>query len=148
MERLFKPLNYRFRFAGIIFLILGLATLIVYLTLDAVISIPAVAVVSSYIETDFFKIVSTNIVDELIFIFMIVGFTLIVFSRGKNEKIDQITKAKALFSALKINSILLIISVLFLYGQAFMWALVLNVFTINLIYILIIIHSENRKRDE
>lgn len=148
MERLFKPLNYRFRFAGIIFLILGLATLLLYFTLDAVITIPVVALVSSYIETDFFKLASTNIVDELIFIFTIVGFTLIVFSQGKNEKIDQITKAKALFSALKINSLLLIVSVLFLYGQAFMWALVLNVFTIYLIYIVIIFHSENRKRDE
>jgi hypothetical protein len=84
-----------------------------------------------------FKFIQNNILDELTGLGIIIGASLIAFSREKNEDefISQL-RYESLLWATYVNYAILIFSIIFFYGFAFYWIMVANMFTILLFFII------------
>lgn len=97
------------------------------------------ALISSYVSTTVFSVVKTNLSDEISLILTLTGGLFIVFSKEKDEN-NQIQKIKlrTLFWALLINQIILIFSTLFLYGTAFIAVVLINLISLNFIYLVLL----------
>jgi len=88
-------------------------------------------------EDVIFGITKNNIFDELIGLSLIVSMVFIAFSRQKNED-EFIAKIRleSLVWATYVNYAILLIAILFVYGMAFFWIMVFNMFTILLFFII------------
>jgi hypothetical protein len=84
----------------------------------------------------FCSITQTNAIDELIGILLIVSSFFIAFSKEKQED-EFISKMRleSLLWATYVNYVILIITILLVYGMSFFWVLVFNIFTILLFFI-------------
>ncbi|MBS1731440.1 MAG: hypothetical protein JSS67_11805 [Bacteroidetes bacterium] len=87
-------------------------------------------------ETRLFTVIQTNITATVVSIFFIIGGYFVGFSKEKNEDeyIAQ-TRLYALLWAVKVNYILLIISLLFIYGLSFLYVMLYNMFTVLVLFI-------------
>lgn len=129
-------LHYYFRVAGIILVIAGLTATFLYLFLQVRIETPVFAIASAYLEMKFFTVFTTNIAEEIILLSLLTGFFLIVFSREKNGSLpDERLRAKAFINAVFYNTIFLGLSVIFLYGQAFIAILAFNTISFFILYL-------------
>lgn len=132
-------LPYRFKWAG--WVLVGLATLMLgaYFLFDFRFRLPVFAVLSSFFETRFFVTFRTNFADELIMLCYLAGFFLLVFSRERNEsnELDR-KRARAMFMAIRYNMAFLAFSILFVYGTGFIGALLLNMYSPFITYLLVL----------
>lgn len=121
---------------GWLLVVAGLALMLVYFTLNFRISLPVFAIVSVYFDTKWFSGFQTNVADELIMLCLLAGLMMVAFSREKHESaaLDRI-RGQAMFRAALYNGLFLLVAVLFLYGQAFIAALLLNMCSSIVIYI-------------
>ena len=86
---------------------------------------------------EFFSVVETNFLDELIAGLLILGLGLISFSREKVE--DEFiakTRLESLVWATYLNYGVLLLSVLFVYEMAFFMVMIVNMFTILIFFII------------
>jgi hypothetical protein len=129
-------LPYCWKIVGIILSFAGTVLSVFYIWFDFRFRVPVIALYSSYLETKFFTTFQTNFSEELTLFLLISGFSLIIFSREKIETagLDEI-RLKAFARAILINSFVLLFSVLFIYGTGFMAILVLNIFSVNILYL-------------
>jgi hypothetical protein len=101
--------------------------------------IPGFVLVVPYDDLDFFSTGpnKNNLTDELISIIMIVSLALIAFSEEKEED-EWVSKIRleSLQWSVYANYILLILAILFVYGMHFFEALVYNMYTILILFIL------------
>jgi fatty acid desaturase len=98
---------------------------------------PVFAIFSSYLENKLFVTFTTNVTDDLILLLLVSGFTLIVFSREKNEvENSDNLRFLAVGKALIWNTLFLILSILFVFGSGFIVVLVVNLFSLPLLYLL------------
>ncbi|HAL64154.1 MAG TPA: hypothetical protein DCP10_01120 [Bacteroidales bacterium] len=127
----YKPIGY-------VLIIAGLIWLFVSQQAEIVIRLPVFALVSSFVSTKYFLIVQTNIADEITLITIIMGGIFAIFSREKheNERVDAI-RYNSMFLALLINQIILLFSVFFFYGSAFITIVLANLVLLSLIYLII-----------
>lgn len=127
----YKPIGY-------VLIIAGLIWLFVSQQAEIVIRLPVFALVSSFVSTKYFLIVQTNIADEIALITIIMGGVFAIFSREKheNERVDAI-RYNSMFLALLINQIILLFSVFFFYGSAFITIVLANLVSLSLIYLII-----------
>ena len=127
----YKPIGY-------VLIIAGLIWLFVSQQAEIVIRLPVFALVSSFVSTKYFLIVQTNIADEITLITIIMGGIFAIFSREKheNERADAI-RYNSMFLALLINQIILLFSVFFFYGSAFITIVLANLVSLSLIYLII-----------
>ncbi|MFK7785980.1 MAG: hypothetical protein AB8B56_12730 [Crocinitomicaceae bacterium] len=90
-----------------------------------------------FASTDYFKIIENNLFDEFNMMLIILGGLMAAFSREKDED-EYIAKIRldALLWAVYSNYIILMLTVLFVYGLPFFWVLVFNTFTTLLIFLL------------
>lgn len=88
-------------------------------------------------ETIFFTTYETNIFDELICVFLIIGGLLVAFSKQKKEDefISKI-RVESLIWATYCNYIILLLAILFVYETSFFWVMIFNMFTILLFFII------------
>lgn len=123
----------------------GILSSIFYISFDFRFKLPVFAVYSSFLETKFFSTFQTNFSEEFTLLLLITGFSLIVFSREKieSEALDSL-RLKAIMKALLFNNILLLFSVLFVYGSGFVAVLIGNVFSLPIIYLVIFYLSKNK----
>lgn len=87
-------------------------------------------------DADLFVTLSNNITNELIAVLSIVSLLFIAFSKQKNE--DELVNAirlKSLVMATYINYFILLFCVIFFYELAFLWVMLLNMFTILIFFI-------------
>lgn len=91
----------------------------------------------SSFSSGLFKIVRNNLLDELIGIFCIASALMVAFSKQRNEDefIAQI-RLESLVWATYVNYFILALAILFIYGFAFFWVMVINMFTILLFFII------------
>jgi hypothetical protein len=138
-------LPFRFKWIGAALVILGGSGLIWFLLFDFILVLPVFAVVSSIMETKVFAVVRTNIADELIMGLLLSGFFLMSFSREKTEyeNLDAV-RMKALLKAVWVNVALLLFSILFFFGKGFLVVLLLNLFSLFVLY-LVFFFFEKRK---
>ena len=98
---------------------------------------PVFAIYSAFVEKKIFTIFKTNVADELILILLISGLVLLVCTREKNEEqIHEIKRLKAFYRAFFLNSGLLLISTLFVYGSGFFSVLIFNLISFPVLYLL------------
>jgi len=138
-------LPYTWKYPGLVFILMGLVLSILYIWYDFRFTLPVFAVFSSFVETKMFATFNTNFADELIMLLFVIGFSLVALSRENNEsdKLDFI-RAKALVKALISNTLLLVLSVLFVYGSGFIAILVLNLFSFLFFYVCIFYYLKKK----
>lgn len=128
-------IHYRFKWLGLALLIAGCFFTFLY---DNGISIesPVLAIVSSFMRTRFFIVFQANITDELALLSYFTGLMLLCISKEKNEKPEYMAiRIKSLLYAAFLNAVFVVISILFIFGSAFIVALVLNLFSFLIFYL-------------
>ncbi len=99
---------------------------------------PVIAVISAYKETRLFSVFSTNFADETIMLAFLSGLALVAFSNEKEElTIYKNLRITALITTAQISTAILLFSILFIYGGAFMAIVVLNLFLPLVLYLII-----------
>lgn len=134
-------LPYKLRWQGWIILTIGVLLSVLYIVFDFRFMMPVFAVFSSFFETKYFATFKTNFADEATMIFLFAGLFLVAFTKEKNESgFDQNLnnlRGAALIKSIYINSIILLFSILFVYGQGFLFIMIFNLFSCLILYIII-----------
>lgn len=135
MKKLLLP--YPWKYAGILLTFCGSVMAILYFCLDFRFKMPVFAIFSAFLETKMFVTFQTNFADELILILLVTGISLVVFSKEKNEmEIPYNKRSDAMFKAILANNILLLLSILFVFGSGFIVVLVFNLISVSVLYLL------------
>ncbi|MDP2364932.1 MAG: hypothetical protein Q8M94_14330 [Ignavibacteria bacterium] len=96
------------------------------------------AIYSKYFETNYFKVIENHFSEEAAALLLLIGLFLISFTK---EKIENDTVAalryKSLILTFYINTSLVVLSFLFVYGFGFINILVINIFSPLILYILL-----------
>jgi hypothetical protein len=131
-------LAYRYKYTGYFLVFTGIIFLVLYYAIDLRFKMPVFAVVSSFVQTKFMTTFSTNFSDELIFLLLITGFGLLVFSKEKTEFESYKTlRYKALIRTIIADIFFMFFTVLFFYGAAFLMAVLINFILPFVIYLII-----------
>ena len=135
MNHLLLP--YKFKWVGTVLVCLGIVGLVFYIWFDFRLILPVLAVVSSFLETKTFIIIQTNVADELILVSFLAGFFFLIFSKEKSETVymDQL-RGRAFSKAVVANMVLLLFSILFVYGNGFLAIIMLNLFSVFIFYLI------------
>ena len=130
-------LPYKYKIPGYIMVSAGFILVILFFSVNFRFQIPVFAIVSSYMETRFLTTFKTNFADETILFLLLAGFILVVFSREKTEyEFIQSIRFKAAVKAALINSLLLVFSILFIYGSIFKAIVILCIFLPFILYLI------------
>jgi len=114
-------------------------------------NIKVFAVYSKYFETNYFKVIENHVSEELTALLILVGLFILSFTNEKieNDSVSAI-RYKSFIFTFYINTVLISLSFLFVYGFGFINILVINVFSPFIIYIILsryflskILKSEN-----
>jgi len=129
-------LPYRFKWIGTFLVLAGSVGLICYLWFNFILMLPVFAILSSFLEMKYFTIITTNVADELIMISLLTGFFFIAWSKEKTEteglsRIRSIALSKAVLS----NTVFLLFSILFIYGNGFVAVIFLNLISPFIFYL-------------
>lgn len=101
-------------------------------------NIKVFAVYSKYFETNYFKVIENHVSEELTALLLLVGLFFITFTKEKIENDFVIPlRYKSLILTFYINTALVVLSFLFVYGFGFINVLVINVFSPFIIYIIL-----------
>lgn len=129
-------LPFTWKYVGLFLTISGIVVAILYLGFDFRFTMPVFAVFSSFLETKMFVTFRTNFADELVLILLVAGLILIMFSKEKIESENlNLVRFKAMVKAIIANNILILCSILFVYGSGFVAILVLNLFSLSIFYL-------------
>jgi hypothetical protein len=131
-------LPFKYKITGLILVFIAALLTSLYFLFEIRIEMPVLALVSSYFETSFFTSFKTNVVEELIIILFLTGFSFMVFSKEKNEKPwVQNIRIKSMIYTIVVYLIWLIITTFFVYGSAYVTVLIVNIVLPFIIYLLI-----------
>lgn len=136
-----KLLNYRYKYLGIIFVVIGVFYGIFHFYYGikfAALDLPVFAVYSKYFDTKILTVITNNLTDELVTLSLLAGLTILIFSKEKNESESLIAiRHKSFFLALLINNLILLLAVLFLFGFGFYGMMMFNIIMFDVIYLFI-----------
>ncbi len=139
IEKFLLPRKYRF--VGYLFLLIGFVSGFVrfYLGIKPdYLTLPVFAIYSEFIETKTFQFITNNISEEITALFCITGLFLIAFSKNKYEyESTQLIRLRALVYSIYFNTILLILSTMFVYGFGFITVLIVNIVSQLALFVLI-----------
>lgn len=132
---------FKAKFLGLVFVFLSVPFAYLYFWggKPEIFNIKIFAVVTTYLETRYFVISQTNMLDELAAILFISGIALISFSKEKNEKAHfEPLRIKALVKAMYFTIAFWLLSFLFIYGMAIFivsfLVFIVFLFTYNLLF--------------
>jgi len=118
--------------------IIGLSTLIYeYEPSFLDFNVPAIFVDELFsVNKKTFRMVTNNILNEILGVLIIISSLLVAFSKEKSED-EYISKIRfeSLAWAVYFNYAILILTLLFIYDFAFLWVMVFNMFTVLLFFI-------------
>lgn len=118
--------------------IIGLSTLIYeYEPSFLDFNVPAIFVDELFsVNKKTFRMVTNNILNEILGVLIIISLLLVAFSKEKLED-EYISKIRfeSLAWAVYFNYAILILTFLFIYDFAFLWVMVFNMFTVLLFFI-------------
>jgi hypothetical protein len=126
--------------------ITGLVMAVLWFSIDFRFEVPVLAVVSTYMETSFFRVFKTNFADEAILLLLIAGLFLTAFSREKmeQEEFDQLRGLALKRTVISLTGILLF-TILFIYGSGFIAILVLNLVLPFVLYLAFFYYLKNKR---
>ena len=88
-------------------------------------------------ESKFFSFIETNITSTIIGVIFIIGAMMVGFSKEKREdEFIEKLRMSSLLWAVWVNYILLFLSLIFIYGTAFLTVMIYNMFTVLIIFII------------
>jgi apolipoprotein N-acyltransferase len=125
------------KYLGLIFILCGLISgyLYFYGGRPSFFNVKVFALVSSYLETRYFCIIKTNILDEIAAIFLVAGLTLLAFSKEKPEKREYMAvRFKSWVYSVYLSVILWILIFLLVYGYSIFLASPLVFILLLIIY--------------
>lgn len=112
-------LPFRFRLAGYTMILLSFGAAYLYFLggRPTLFEVPVFAIVTSYAETRWFVFAQTNSLDELAFVFSLLGLLAILFSKEKHE-VPEISflRIKAIVYAVYSTSFILILLYITVFG--------------------------------
>lgn len=144
MMKTIPLLPNRFRYVGVIFLVLGVMTGYLYFFggKPEFFVTRIFAFITSYLETRYWVIAQTNLLDEIAAVFTITGLTMLGYSKEKDEN-DEINalRFKALIYSTYFSIVIWVLFFLFVYGwpiflfssSVFLIFLVSNLLVFNLL---------------
>ena len=133
-----KLLPFKYKILGIIIVLIATVLTFLYFILDLRVELPVLAVVSSYIDTRFFTFFTTNVIEEVVLLLFLSGFSLLVFTKEKNEKYwVQNIRIKAWGNTIVIYVIWLTITTILIFGSAYVSVLIINIVLPFIIYIIV-----------
>jgi uncharacterized membrane protein len=138
--KLFLPNKFRiYGWIVILFgIILGVTRFYFGIKLE-LLNIKVFAVYSKYFETNYFKVIDNHVSEELTALLLLVGLFCISFTKEKIENdLVSVSRYKSLILTFYINSALVVLSFLFVYGFGFIIVLVINVFSPFILYIILL----------
>ena len=96
------------------------------------------AIYCRYFDTKYFSVIGNNISEEICGVFLLAGLFFITFAKEKKEN-DGIMyiRLRSFFLAIYANSILLLLSFFFVYGFGFLAIMVINLFSMFILFNLI-----------
>lgn len=125
----------------------GIAMTVMYFMFNFRFEIPVLAVVSSYMDTNFFTTFTTNFADESIMLLFLIGFSLIAFSKERHEDdFFRTIRSMALKRTILTEIGILLFSVLFIYGSGFIAIILLNMILPFVLYLSYFNYLKTRKR--
>lgn len=128
---------YKCKIPGYALLIAGAVMTYLYFVVNIRLELPVPAIISSFAETKFFTSYKTNVADELLIILLITGFSLIVFSKEKNETVQlRELRIRSLIRTALTNIFIILFATLFVYGSGFMAIIIMNLFLPFIIYLI------------
>ena len=88
-------------------------------------------------DTKAFSFVTTNILNEILGVLLIISGMVVAFSREKDED-ELIAKIRleSLVWATFVNYGVLLLAIIFVYDMTFLWVMILNMFTILVFFII------------
>ncbi len=96
------------------------------------------AIYSSFLEVKYFSIIENNLSEEICGLLIFLSLVLIVFSKEKKENENfWAIRYSSMFTAVYSNIVILVISILFVFGLAFVNILLLNMYLLLVIYFLV-----------
>ena len=121
---------------GWIFLIIGCVFALIYLTGKIRIETPVFALYSGFMENKFFSMTHTNLSDELAIVFLFAGITILSLSSEvyESERIRKI-RYNALLYTITLNSLLIVLLTLLIYGSGYGYVLIVGLLSHPLIYL-------------
>lgn len=143
------PLTYLWKRIGVFVTILAIALNITFFLTDFKWTIHVFALSSYFMGHKMCTIFPTNVSDEIILLLYVIGLGLIVFSREKIESDAlSVLKQKLFIQAAFINTVFLVLSILFIYGGSFIGVLVVNIISQFIIYLFLfyIVHRKSREK--
>lgn len=145
MKNFLLPHGWKYAGAGLTFM--GALSFILYEWFGFKLKIPVFAFYSRYFKTKVFETIKTPFADEMTLVLIITGLAIIVFSREKDEtEIMNVIRSRSLVKAVMLNTALMVLCLLFIYGTGYIAVLVINLFSLFVIYLLIF-YLEKRKLD-
>lgn len=145
MRKNLSPFPFKAKVAGWISLVLGLILGTMFAFFNLIINLPVLALFSSFLEERYFAVFTTNVTDELTLLLILGGMFLIVFSKDRIEEESDETseklfdiKSKSMFKALYYNTLFLLFSIIFIFGQGFFWIMILNLISLFVLYLIIL----------
>jgi hypothetical protein len=130
-------INYSWRKWGFFSILIGLVFSYINSFTQIRIESPVLAIYSGFMEQSFFTVTQTNLTDELAIIFLMLGLLILIITKEKNETEHLISlRYKALIISFVINNILLVLSVLLVYGTGFIGVMIASLFSQAIIYII------------
>jgi len=130
-------INYSWRKWGFFSILIGLVFSYINSFTQIRIESPVLAIYSGFMEQSFFTVTQTNLTDELAMIFLMLGLLILIITKEKNETEHLISlRYKALITSIVINNILLVLSVLLVYGTGFIGVMIASLFSQAIIYII------------
>ena len=145
MKRYLLP--YPYKFAGIILAGSGLILGVLYLFFELRINLTVFAIASTFLKNEYFTLIHTNVADEMAMIALLIGLSLMALSKERSERDhDDQLRIKALVHALRLQIILVSLSILLVYGTAFIMLLVFNMYACLLFYYLLFLLFRKRYR--
>ncbi len=88
-------------------------------------------------EGKFFSFIETDITSTIVGVVFIIGAMLVGFSKEKREdEFIEKLRLSSLLWAVWVNYILLFLSLIFIYGTAFLTVMIYNMFTVLIIFII------------
>lgn len=141
MEQKLSIFPYKAKLVGLALILLSVPFAYLYFWggRPEIFTVKVFAVITNYLETRYFTLAQTNILDELAAIFFIFGVALISFSKEKTEKKHfETLRIKALINAMYITLIFWLLSLIFVYGIAILmvsfFVFIVFLITFNLLF--------------
>jgi len=129
----FRPLGFIFVFSGFI---LGTARFYYGIKPDAL-NLKIFAFYSSYLESKYLEIIRNNMCEEVVALLFVLGLFFIAFSKEKNESVRvSLLRLKAFSIAVYLQITFLVIAILFTFGFAFVYMLIVNMGAFLVFYII------------